>query len=356
MSHQPISTQTPASLGYRMPAEWEPHAATWLSWPYNTGTWEGRLEGAEAAFVRIIEALSASEHVHLLVPDSAVRMRALSKLRGADVREDRLLLHTIETGDVWIRDYGPIFVARDSGGARSVAWTKWRYNAYGNKYADLLVGDGVPDRMPLAHLPRFDGGIVLEGGSIDVNGAGTLLTTESCLLSRDRNPSLTKEQIEGCLRAHLGVTNILWLSAGIEGDDTTGHVDDLARFVDRTTVVTAVEEDPRDANHAPLRENAERLACMADEQGVRLTVRALPMPRASYVDGRRMAASYANFYVANSAVLVPVYCQPSDDVALQILRECFPGRAVIGIDCRELIWGCGSIHCATQQQPAGGCC
>jgi agmatine deiminase len=242
-------------------------------------------------------------------------------------------------------------VAGNSSAKQPLAWTKWRYNAYGNKYPDLLVGDGVPGKMPIGHLRRFDTGMVLEGGSLDVNGAGTLLTTESCLLSPDRNPQYTRDQIERKLEDYLGVTNILWLSAGIAGDDTTGHVDDITRFVSRSTVVTAAEDDSGDANYAPLKENAERLAMMVDERGEKLTVKTLPMPLPFVVEGRRMAASYSNFYIANGVVLVPVYKQASDEKALHVLRECFPDRRVIGIDCRELIWGYGSIHCVTQQQP-----
>ncbi len=335
---------TPAELGFRMPAEWEQHEATWLSWPYNMETWNGHLEGAEEAFVQIIEVLTRHEIVHLLVPNSEVRKRAEAKLRGSK----NLQIHEIETGDIWFRDYGPIFVKN----AKEIAYTKWLYNAYGNKYQDLLIGNDVPGMMPLQDFKRFDAAMVLEGGSIDVNGSGSLLTTESCLLSPDRNPELTKEDIEQKLQDVLGVTNILWLSEGIEGDDTTGHVDDLTRFVNRNTVITVVESDKTDRNFAPLQENLKRLQGMKDETGKLLNSIEMPMPKAFLVEGRRMAASYANFYIANGVVLVPTYAQPSDAIALKTLRECFPDRDVVGIDCRELIWGFGSIHCASQQQPA----
>jgi agmatine deiminase len=348
-----------------MPAEWESHAATWLSWPYNPSTWEGHLEGAEEAFTAMIGALLQHEHVHLLTPGKEVHERALKKLNSAKVDTSNLTMHTIESGDVWIRDYGPIFIVRGAGPATSfvnkpwlamslasdVAWTKWIYNAYGNKYDDLLVGNEVPDKMPLQRFTRFDAGIVLEGGSVDVNGSGTLLTTESCLLSPDRNPGLTREHIEHYLREFLGVTNILWLKEGIAGDDTTGHVDALTRFVGRDTVVTIVENDRNDPNHAPLQENFERLQSMTIEDGTPLKVVPLPVPKALYIEGRRMAATYANFYIANGVVLVPIFAQTSDEVTLKTLQEFFPARRVIGIDSRELIWGYGSIHCATQQQP-----
>lgn len=332
-----------------MPAEWEPHAATWLSWPYNINTWEGHLEGAEQAFTEIISVLARREKVGLLVPDAAVRRRAQAALKRGNVDEANVQVLEIESGDVWIRDYGPIFVKDGKG---NVAFTKWIYNAYGNKYEDLLIGNDVVDKMPLQTFARFDVDLVLEGGSIDVNGSGSLLTTESCLLSPDRNPGKTKNDVEKMLKEYLGVTNILWLSSGIAGDDTTGHVDTITRFVGPSAVVTSVEQDRTDVNFEPLQENARRLSTMKDERGNPLRVLELPMPRPFEVGGRRMAATYANFLIANGCVLVPVYDQPSDAQALATLRQCFPGREVMGIDCRKLVYGYGSIHCATQQQPA----
>lgn len=346
-SGSPITPSSPATLGYRMPAEWEKHAGTWLSWPYNPITWEGHLEGAEEAFTQIIAALTPHEKVHLLVPNKDVEARAIKKIGKAE--NGNLEMYEIESGDVWIRDYGPIFLKKEREGKSEVAFAKFEYNAYGNKYEDLLIGNEVPNKMPLQDYKRFDAGIVLEGGSIDVNGTGSLITTESCLLSPDRNPDLKKEEIEQKLRDFLGVTNILWLSAGIEGDDTTGHVDDLTRFVGKNTVLTVVEENKKDANYVPLQENLKRLREMKDEDGTPLSVLTVPMPKAFMVEDRRMAASYANFYIANGVVLVPTYNQVSDTEALRVLGGCFPERKVIGIDCRELIWGYGSIHCASQQ-------
>ena len=339
-----------------MPAEWEPQAAVWMSWPYNLITWEDHLAGAEKAFVEIIEILTRHERVNLLVPNPKVRARAEKKLAKAKIKKSNLKIHDIESGDVWFRDYGPLFIVKNKPGLRArgtsgKAFTKWSYNAYGGKYDDLLIGNEVPNKMPLKDYERFDAGIILEGGSIDVNGTGTLITTESCLLSKDRNPHLTKKEIEQKIKDYLGVTNILWLLEGIEGDDTTGHVDDLTRFVDRSTVVTVVEEDETDANYKSLMENAKRLRFMKDERGERLKVVTLPMPKPFYVGDRRMAASYANFLIANGVVLVPIYNQPSDEEALKTLTKCFPDREVIGIDCCELIFGYGSIHCASMQEP-----
>ncbi len=340
------------SAAFRMPAEWEKHEGTWFSWPYNEEeTWAGHLEGAEKAFTEIIEALTSHERVHVLVPNESVKKRALATIEQSKATIGNLDFHTIETGDIWIRDFGPIFVVKDSP-THEVAWTKWTYNALGNKFEALLIGNDAPDKMPIGHLPRFEGGMVLEGGSIDVNGTGTLLTTESVLLNPSRNPELSKQQIEDKLKASLGITNILWLSAGIAGDDTDGHIDDVTRFVNRNTVVTVIEEDPTDANYEVLQENLKRLETMKIETGEPLKILTLPMPKAFIVEGRRMAASYANFLIANNIVLVPVYAQTSDKIALETLQQCFPDRKVIGIDCRELIWGCGSIHCASQQQPA----
>lgn len=334
-----------------MPAEWERHRATWLSWPYNLQTWEGHLEGAEEAFTKFIAALLPQEKVHLLVPNEEVQKRAERALRKL-VREPSFYFHTMETGDIWFRDFGPIFLVRDQSGKHEVAWTKWKYNALGEKYDDLIIGDTIPDAMPTKELLRFETGMVLEGGSIDVNGEGILLTTESCLLSPDRNPTLTKEDIESTLCDFLGVTQIFWLKAGIAGDDTNGHIDDITRFVARRTIVTAVEEDPSDENYEVLRENLERLKGMQTPEGDTFVVTELPMPRSFFVGNRRMAASYANFYIANGIVVVPTYDQPSDRTALQTLEHCFPDRRIVGIDCRELIYGYGALHCSSMQEPA----
>ncbi len=344
------TSPTPASLGYRMPAEWEPHEATWLAWPYNLETWEEHLEGAEEAFTEFIEILTLGEIVHLLVPSAEVEERAKKKLTGQNIVSTHLHFHRIETGDVWFRDFGPIFISRLYERKNEIAWVRFCYNALGNKWADLLVGDEVPGKMPIQDLLHFDAGMVLEGGSIDVNGSGSLLTTESCLLSPNRNPTLTRSDIEQKLKDFLGVTNILWLQEGIVGDDTDGHVDDITRFVGPETVVTVLEENPHDENYAALQENYQRLKTMKNERGENLRIVTLPMPRPLIVGGRRMAASYANFYIANTGVVVPIYHQPSDAIALETLQKVFPKRKILGIDCRELIFGYGALHCITQQQ------
>jgi agmatine deiminase len=342
-------SELPIDLDYRMPAEWEPHAATWLSWPYNRETWEGHLDGAENAFAKLVEALTRKELVHLLVPHEHVEKRARQKLQERAYHDKNLRWHRIETGDVWFRDYGPLFIKNKEG---NIAWTDWTYNAYGNKYDDLLIGNNVSRKMPIQKIARFEAGIVLEGGSVDVNGSGSLLTTESCLLSDDRNPDLSQKEIEQVLRDYLGITNMLWLARGIAGDDTTGHVDDVARFVGPSTVVAAIEEDKDDENYTPLRENLERLQGMHDEKGGSLEVIMLPMPKKFFSNGRRMAASYANFYIANGTVLVPMYDQPSDSAALDTLEQLFPDRSIVGIDSRALIFGYGALHCITMQEPA----
>ena len=254
----------------------------------------------------------------------------------------------------WCRDHGPIFLVRGGGegkpGERAVV--DWGYNAWGNKYPPCDLDDAVPQHVArLRGLPLFSPGIVMEGGSLDVNGAGTLLTTESCLLNPNRNPNLSKAQIEQYLRDYLGVRNILWLGDGIVGDDTDGHVDDLTRFVNPTTVVTVVEEDPQDENHAPLKENRDRLKTMKDEQGRLLRVVELPMPGRLEYDGQRLPASYANFYIANGKVLVPTFNDVRDRDALGILADCFPDREVVGIHAVDLVGGLGTLHCMTQQLP-----
>ena len=267
-----------------------------------------------------------------------------------------MTFHHVPTNEPWCRDHGPIFLTRGGNdGAAGMAVVDFDYNAWGWKYPPFDLDDAVPARVAeIFSLPVYHPGMVLEGGSIDVNGTGSLLTTESCLLNENRNPGLKKGQIEEVLKAHLNVTNILWLGDGIEGDDTDGHVDDLSRFVDRTTVVTVVEEDPADANYEPLQENLRRLREMTAEDGSPLRVLTLPMPSRIVRDGQRLPASYANFYIANKVVLLPVFSDTNDAWAGSVLRQVFPNRRVVPIDCRELIWGLGAFHCLTQQQPLGG--
>lgn len=343
-------TPTPASLGYRMPAEWEPHAATWLSWPHDPVTFPGRVEAAEDCYRQMIRALATGERVNVLVKDDETHARVQRWLTTEGIRN--VVVWDIPPADVWFRDYGPIFVKREVGGKAEVAMTKWRFNAWGDKYETLLADNGIPPQLQ-THLgmPWFDAGIVMEGGSLEVNGAGTLLTTEQCLLNRNRNPSLDRAQIEQTLKDFLGVRHILWLKEGIEGDDTDGHIDDIARFVNPTTVVIAQEEDEEDENFRALQENAKLLRGMKDQDGHALQVVELPMPGYVGDEEGRLPASYANFYVGNRVVLLPVFHHENDARAAAVLQKLFPTRAVVPIYAGDLVYGMGTFHCVTQQQP-----
>lgn len=345
---------TPAALGYRMPAEWEPHAATWLSWPHDPVTFPGRVAEVEATYKEMIRALTTGERVNLLVKDEDTHERIAQWAAREGVRN--LVIWDVPPADVWFRDYGPLFVKRDAPGTSraEVAMTKWRFNAWGDKYDTLLPDDGIPYQMqPHLGMPMFEAGIVMEGGSLEVNGAGTLLTTRQCLLNENRNPALTQAEIERILRDFLGVRHFLWLQDGIEADDTDGHVDDIARFVGPATVVAAVEPDPEDFNHKPLAKNRAALARMQDQDGRPLTVVELPMPGWFGDDEGRLPASYANFYIGNRVVLLPVFRHENDRRATEILQKVFPSRAVVPIYAGDLVHGMGTFHCVTQQQPLG---
>ena len=342
---------TPRALGFRMPAEWEPHAATWLSWPRAEGiSFPGLYERVPPLWLRMIEELTRGEDVDVNVLDEADERRVAALLdRSPTVRRERVRLHRIPTNEPWCRDHGPIFVVREG----ELAVVDWGYNAWGGKYPPYDRDDAVPRRVAtLLGLRAFHPGIVMEGGSLDVNGRGTLLTTESCLLNPNRNPTLDRAALEQRLCEYLGVRHVVWLGDGIAGDDTDGHVDDITRFVAPDTIVTVIEDDPADENHRPLRDNLERLRAVRDQDGRPFTVITLPMPRRVERDGQRLPASYANFYVGNAVVLVPTFADPADARALEILGRCFPSRRVVGIDSRDLVWGLGAVHCATQQQPA----
>jgi agmatine deiminase len=335
-----------------MPAEWAPHRGTWLSWPHKEASWPGKFEPVPAIFTRMVAELAPHEEVHINVLDEAMAAEVRGRLRRAGVPPDQVFLHLNPTNDAWCRDHGPIFVQRGSGWRVEQAVVDWDYNAWGGKYPPFDLDDAIPVRIAEElGLPLFQPGIVMEGGSIDVNGRGTLLTTEACLLNPNRNPRLGREDIERHLRDCLGVTHFLWLGDGIAGDDTDGHVDDLTRFVDERTVVTVVEEDPYDENFKPLLENLERLRTMTDQDGRPLRVVELPMPRALYQDEQRLPASYANFYIANGVVLLPTYDPGRDEQARATLQELFPSRRVVGIDCTDLVWGLGAFHCVSQQWP-----
>jgi agmatine deiminase len=336
-----------------MPAEWEPHEGTWLSWPHKKESWPGAFEEIPGIFVELVRVLSETEKVRINVADGDAADSVRYLLKQAGVDPGPVSFHTNPTNDAWCRDHGPIYIVREHEGQRQRAMTDWKYNAWGNKYPPFDLDDRVPVKIAEEFgETRFVIDMVLEGGSIDVNGTGSLLTTESCLLNPNRNPRLTRSQIEQNLRDNLGVTNILWLGDGIVGDDTDGHIDDLTRFVSRDTVVTVLEDDPQDENYALLQENRRRLESMSNEAGEPLKIVDLPMPDPVIYDGQRLPASYANFYIANRRVLVPIFGCDKDTTALETLQRVFPDRLVLGINCRALVWGLGAIHCVTQQQPA----
>ncbi len=353
----PTEPTPPAAAGYRMPAEWEPHRGTWLAWPHRRSDWPGRFAPIPWVYAEIVRALARHEEVNLLVRDADQRAAAERVLTRAHADLSRVAFHVCPTDRSWLRDSGPIFVVGPNG---EKAALDWHFNGWA-KYPDWQADDRVPAfvarlRGVPAWRPTCRGHrVVLEGGSIDVNGRGLLLTTEECLLSavQQRNPPMDRADYERVFADYLGVKKVLWLGQGIAGDDTHGHIDDLARFVGPRTVVAAVEDDPADANYRPLHENLDRLKGMTDLDGRPLEVVPLPMPRRLDFRGQRLPASYANFYVANGVVIVPTFNDPADRVALGTLAELFPGREVVGIHCVELVWGLGTLHCMTQQEPAG---
>jgi agmatine deiminase len=351
---------TPAALGYRMPAEWEAHEATWLAWPHERTDWPGKFAPIPWVYADIVRHLARVERVRILVQDRAEERAARRILQksGADLAAVDFFVAPTNRG--WTRDFGPIFVKRcGAAGASGVGATKWRFNGWA-KYDDWKKDNAAMNRiLPQLKIPVWEPQyrgrpVVLEGGSIEVNGAGSLLTTEECLLSSEqaRNPSFERADWEAIFRDYLGATKVLWLGHGIAGDDTHGHVDDLARFVNPTTVVTVVESDRSDANYEPSQENLARLREMKDEHGRPLRIETLPMPRPVWFAGQRLPASYANFYIANKIVLVPTFSDLNDRAALNTLATLFPDREVIGIAARDLVLGLGTLHCMTQQQPA----
>jgi len=363
-------TSTPRELGYRMPAEWDRHEATWLAWPHNRSDWPGRFTPIPWVYAEIVRNLTVVERVHILVQSQAEEKNARRVLQKAGAMNESVEFHRWPTNRVWTRDYGPIFVVK-SKEERSpatlpaeirkdpVAVVNFGFNAWA-KYPDWKNDNKIPARVARSlKMVQFDAEVngrsfVLEGGSIDVNGRGTLITTEECLLSdvQQRNPGLDREQIEQVLHDYLLVTNVLWLERGIVGDDTHGHVDDIARFVRPSTVVAAVEGNQADPNYEILQSNLRRLRASRDQSGKQLTILELPMPRPVVFSGQRLPASYANFYIANKLVLVPVFNDPNDRVALNLMAEAMPDREIVPIYCGDFVWGLGTIHCATQQQPA----
>lgn len=350
----PESSRTPAELGYRMPAEWEPHAGTWFTWPRPEGiSFPDKYETVPPVYAALINELLKVEQVHINVWNAEMERQVRTTLVALGVTVERLAFHYFPAYEPWCRDHGPIFVVRETEGKHERAIVDWGYNAWGGKYPPFDLDDAIPQHVARwLGLPLFSPGMVLEGGSIEVNGRGSLLTSEACLLNPNRNPHLNRAQIEKYLCDYLGVRKVLWLGEGIVGDDTDGHIDDLARFTDARTIVTVVEDDPADENYEILRENLRRLRTLRDQDGEPFRIVELPMPGLIEHEGQRLPASYANFYIANGIVLLPTYRTPTDEKAIEIVRKLFPERRVIGIDSMELIWGLGSFHCISQQEPA----
>jgi agmatine deiminase len=353
-----MTNRMTGELGWRMPGEWEKHEGTWLAWPHEVTDWPGKFAPIAWAFAEMVRLLSEVERVFLLVENGEAERRARGILKKAGARLEAVEFLRVATDRGWMRDSGPICVKSAAG---EVAYNHFVFNGwakYGNHKKDAAAVTKANRRLKRrVFLPVHRGRrVVLEGGSIDVNGKGTLLTTEECLQSKvqERNPGFTKEDYAEVFHEYLGVTNVLWLGSGIAGDDTHGHVDDLTRFVNETTVVTVVEEDRGEANYAALQENLERLRRVKDQDGRALRVETLPMPKAVYFDGQRLPASYANFYIANGLVIAPTFNDANDRVALNKLAGLFPGREVVGIHCRDLVLGLGTLHCMTQQEPAAG--
>jgi agmatine deiminase len=346
MSNNEISCR---EQGFCMPAEWEKHDAIWLAWPHDPTTFPEKVELVETIYVQIVKEIHLSERVNLFVIDLKTKDRAEKLFKEDNIDLSRVEFYIFDYADVWFRDYGPIFVTNSK---HELAMVQWDFNSWGEKYETLLKDKQIPEviNQKMA-LKCFKPGMVLEGGSIDVNGQGTLLTTEQCLLNKNRNPNLDKKQIEKILSEYFGVNNFIWLKNGIFGDDTDGHIDDIARFVNKKTIVCAFEENQNDINYDTLKENYDILCQAVDEDGEKFRVVKLPMPKVVINEVERLPASYTNFYIGNTKVLVPVFDHENDEKALSILQELFPSRKVVGIRCNDLVYGFGTIHCISQQQP-----
>ena len=344
------SSTTPRALGFYFPAEFYPHRATWLSWPHKEASWPGKIETIFPVYSQFIKYLSEGEKVCINVADPAMKAFAIQHLEMAEVDLQQIEFFFHPTNDAWCRDHGPAFLIHQTKKEKRIV--DWGYNAWGNKYPPYDLDDDIPTRIAeKLNLPVHYPGLVMEGGSVEFNGKGTLLTTTSCLLNPNRNPNLNQSQIEQQLKDFYGVYNIIWLGDGIEGDDTDGHIDDLTRFVNENTVVTVIEDRKDDVNYLPLKENLEKLQLVCLENGESLKVVELPMPDPVVYENMRLPASYANFYIANQHVVVPTFRCKKDDLALEILQKNFPDRKVVGLDSTDLIWGLGSFHCLSQQEP-----
>jgi agmatine deiminase len=344
--------KTPKELGYSFPAEFAKHDATWLSWPHKEASWPGKIKSIYPIYAQFIKLLAEGEQVNINVVDEAMKQNALSYLTkaSADLNQIQFFMHP--TNDAWCRDHGPAFLINPEAEQKKMI-VDWGYNAWGGKYPPFDLDDNIPTLIAQHYnIPVVYPGIVMEGGSVEFNGKGTVLTTTSCLLNPNRNPHLRQSEIEQYLHRYYGVENILWLGDGIVGDDTDGHIDDLTRFVNETTVVTVIEENKADENFSVLQENLKALKKLRLENGKPLDIVELPMPAAVVYDDMRLPASYANFYIGNKYVIVPLFRDKNDDRALQILQSCFQDRKVVGLDSVDIIWGLGSFHCLSQQEPS----
>lgn len=342
---------TPRELGYYFPAEFAPHVATWLSWPHKEASWPGKINSIYPSYVKFIKELTKGELVRINVVDRVMQEQATEWLTRYDADLSKIEFYLHPTNDAWCRDHGPAFLI-NPGAAHQKVIVDWGYNAWGNKYPPYELDDVVPTRIAEHfNLPVWHPGIVMEGGSVEFNGAGTLLTSTACLLNPNRNPHLDQNQIENYLRNYYGVEQILWVDEGIVGDDTDGHIDDTVRFVNADTVLATVESDRSDENYELLQTNLRQLKGMRLTGNRSLNVVELPMPTALYYEDQRLPCSYANFYIANRSVIVPIFQCKQDEMALRIIEQCFPGREVVGIDSVDIIWGLGSFHCLSQQEP-----
>jgi len=343
-------TNFPATTGFYFPAEWHQHTATWLSWPHKGESWPGKIGLIYPKYCEFIKVLTEGELVRINVADEQMMAFAKQQLLAAGVDLNKVEFYEFPTNDAWCRDHGPAFLINSA--TKEKAIVDWDYNAWGNKYPPYDLDDVIPTKIAERFgLPVFHPGIVMEGGSVDFNGKGTLITSTACLLNKNRNPELNQEQIEGYLRNYYGVEQVLWVTEGIIGDDTDGHIDDTARFVNEDTVVAVVEENKNDENYAILQENLQTLKTMRLLNGKQLNIVELPMPEPVFYQEQRLPASYANFYIANAAVVMPTFRGANDQKALDILQQCFSDRKVVGIDSTDIIWGLGSFHCLSQQEP-----
>ena len=349
MSNKPV---TPKQLGYYFPAEFAIHEATWLSWPHKEASWPGKINSIYPSYIRFIKELTAGEKTRINVKDEAMKAFAAGHLTAANVDLNKVEFFFHPTNDAWCRDHGPAFLINPEAREKKVI-VDWDYNAWGNKYPPFDLDDVIPTLIAKHYnIPVYYPGIIMEGGSVEFNGKGTLMTSTACLLNPNRNPHLNQQQIENYLCNYYGVEQILWVAEGIVGDDTDGHIDDTVRFVNEDTVITVIEENKKDENYVLLQYNLKQLQQMRLLNGKQLNIVELPMPDELIYEDQRLPCSYANFYIANKSVIVPTFRSKKDDKAMQVIQSCFPDRKVVGIDSTDIIWGLGSFHCLSQQEPA----